>query len=369
MRKFTIALLLAATAIPAMATAQEEGGRQSRQQEDSDKSDKRSGEDRQRQNDQRQQQNEQRQAQNEQRQAQNEQRQQAQAERQAQTQQMQAARQQQQQQFQQQQVQQQQGEQQNDRRAQFEQMRAARQQQAQQQSQQQSQQQNDRRAQFEQAQAARQAQQQAQRQARSDQQDGDGERAFGGRGSREADGRSRDEQMQQYRAEMEQRRAGLGGQPNGVPGGALVGRDGRDGRYRGNPNINPNTVGRPAPENLEARFAHRDDRDRNQWSGNQWTNNWRHDNRYDWQRYRNQHHSIFRIGFYFDPFGYSYNRFGIGSYMYPGYYQSNYWINDPWQYRLPSAYGPYRWVRYHNDALMIDTWSGEVVDVIYGFFW
>ena len=362
MRKFTIALLLAATAIPAMATAQEEGGRQWRQQDDSDKSDKRSGEDRQRQNDQRQQQNEQHQAQNEQRQ-------QAQAERQAQMQQMQAARQQQQQVQQQQVQQQQQGEQQNDRRAQFEQMRAARQQQAQQQSQQQ----DDRRAQFEQAQAARQAQQQAQRQARSDQQDGDRERAFGGRGSREADGRSRDEQMRQYRAEMEQRRAGLGGQPNGVPngvpGGALVGRDGRDGRYRGIPNINPNTVGRPAPENLEARFAHRDDRDRNQWSGNQWTNNWRHDNRYDWQRYRNQHHSVFRIGFYFDPFGYSYNRFGIGSYMYPGYYQSNYWINDPWQYRLPPAYGPYRWIRYHNDALMIDTWSGEVVDVIYGFFW
>ena len=55
--------------------------------------------------------------------------------------------------------------------------------------------------------------------------------------------------------------------------------------------------------------------------------------------------------------------------MYPSYYRSNYWISDPWQYRLPPAYGPYRWVRYHNDALLIDTWNGEVVDVIYGFFW
>ena len=82
-----------------------------------------------------------------------------------------------------------------------------------------------------------------------------------------------------------------------------------------------------------------------------------------------RHRSIFRIGFYFDPFGWNYRRFNIGSYMWPSYYSSNYWINDPWQYRLPPAYGPYRWVRYHNDALLIDTWSGEVVDVIWNFFW
>ena len=48
---------------------------------------------------------------------------------------------------------------------------------------------------------------------------------------------------------------------------------------------------------------------------------------------------------------------------------SNYWLNDPWQYRLPPAYGPYRWVRYYNDALLVDIYSGQVVDVIYGFFW
>ena len=348
MRKFTISLLLAAVALPAMASAQEEGGRQWRQQEDSDKSGNRpSGEERQRQNEQRQQAQAERQTQN----------QQAQSERQAQMQQMQAQRQQQGQQ---------QAQQQNDRQAQYQQMQAARQAQLQQQQQQQ----GDRQAQYQQMQAARQAQleqrqqqQQARRQARADQQDGERTRAFGGRGSREADGSARDEQMQQYRAEMEQRRAQAGGQQYPGAGGAPVGREGR---YRGVPDINPNTVGRPTPENREARYANRD---RNPYSGNQWTSAWRNNNRYDWRHYRDQHRSTFRIGFYYDPFGYSYNRFGIGSYMYPGYYQSNYWINDPWQYRLPPAYGPYRWVRYHNDALMIDTWTGEVVDVIYGFFW
>ena len=31
--------------------------------------------------------------------------------------------------------------------------------------------------------------------------------------------------------------------------------------------------------------------------------------------------------------------------------------------------GPYRWVRYYDDALLVDIYSGEVVDVIYDFFW
>jgi len=28
-----------------------------------------------------------------------------------------------------------------------------------------------------------------------------------------------------------------------------------------------------------------------------------------------------------------------------------------------------RWIRYYDDALLVDTWNGEVVDVIYNFFW
>ena len=31
--------------------------------------------------------------------------------------------------------------------------------------------------------------------------------------------------------------------------------------------------------------------------------------------------------------------------------------------------GPYRWIRYYDDALLVDTYSGEVVDVIHRFFW
>ena len=100
-----------------------------------------------------------------------------------------------------------------------------------------------------------------------------------------------------------------------------------------------------------------------------WNGDWRHDRRYDWRDWRRRHHDRFRFGFYYDPFGWDYFRYGTGWRMWPSYYRSSYWLNDPWQYRLPPAYGPYRWIRYHNDALLVNIYTGEVVDVEYDFFW
>ena len=42
--------------------------------------------------------------------------------------------------------------------------------------------------------------------------------------------------------------------------------------------------------------------------------------------------------------------------------------SDP-KYGLPYAPPGYQWVRYYDDALLVDTWSGQVVDVINNFFW
>jgi len=100
-----------------------------------------------------------------------------------------------------------------------------------------------------------------------------------------------------------------------------------------------------------------------------WTNNWHNDRRYDWNSYRNHHRSAFRIGIYYDPFGWNYRPYQIGWRLWPSYYSSRYWIDDPWQYRLPYAPPGYRWVRYWDDAVLVDTWTGQVVDVIYNFFW
>jgi hypothetical protein len=101
-----------------------------------------------------------------------------------------------------------------------------------------------------------------------------------------------------------------------------------------------------------------------------WDRNWRNDNRYDWRRYRTSNRVVFHVGTYYAPYrDYSYRRFGIGSLLDSLFFGSRYWIADPWQYRLPEVYGPYRWVRYYDDVLLVDIYSGEVVDVIYDFFW
>ena len=100
-----------------------------------------------------------------------------------------------------------------------------------------------------------------------------------------------------------------------------------------------------------------------------WNTSWRHDGRYDWRNYRHHHRSLFHLGFYYDPFGWGYQPFSIGWRLWPSYYSSRYWINDPWMYRLPYAPPGYVWVRYWNDAILVDTWSGTVADVIPGFFW
>lgn len=111
------------------------------------------------------------------------------------------------------------------------------------------------------------------------------------------------------------------------------------------------------------------------WSGRsddnrRWNNDWRRDRRYDWSSYRNQHRDIFRGGSYYAPYrGYNYSRIRTGFFLDALFYSNNYWIADPWAYRLPDVYGPYRWVRYYDDVLLVDVYSGEVVDVIYDFFW
>ena len=88
-----------------------------------------------------------------------------------------------------------------------------------------------------------------------------------------------------------------------------------------------------------------------------------------WRSYRDRNRSIFSFGSYYDPYGWGYSHFSIGFNLWPGYYGSNYWLNDPWAYRLPQTYGPYRWVRYYDDALLVNIYSGQVVDVINNFFW
>ncbi|MGN6377068.1 MAG: RcnB family protein [Sphingomonas sp.] len=98
---------------------------------------------------------------------------------------------------------------------------------------------------------------------------------------------------------------------------------------------------------------------------------WRRDRRYDWRDYRQRNRSIYHLPRYYAPgdWGYGYRRFGVGFTLDSMLFGPSYWIGDPWAYRLPPAYGPYRWVRYYDDALLVDVRTGYVVDVVYDIFW
>lgn len=113
--------------------------------------------------------------------------------------------------------------------------------------------------------------------------------------------------------------------------------------------------------------------DSNRWTGNRndgrWDRDWRNDRRYSWQDYRSRNRQIYRLPRYNPPrWGYSYRRWSPGYVWDSWYYSQNYWIADPWYYRLPPAYGDYRWVRYYDDAVLVDIRTGEIVDIIYSVF-
>lgn len=101
-----------------------------------------------------------------------------------------------------------------------------------------------------------------------------------------------------------------------------------------------------------------------------WDRRWRDNNRYNWYQYRAHNRDLYRMGRYYSPYSdYRYRRIGVGFTLGSLFYSSRYWIDDPWRYRLPQTYGPYRWVRYYDDVMLVDMYSGRVVDVINNFFW
>lgn len=101
-----------------------------------------------------------------------------------------------------------------------------------------------------------------------------------------------------------------------------------------------------------------------------WNRDWRNDRRYDWNDHRRSNRNVYNIGRYRSPYtSYYYRPLSIGYRLNAPFYGNSYWISDPWDYRLPQAYGPYRWVRYFDDVLLVNIQNGAVVDVIRDFFW
>ncbi|MGH6963026.1 MAG: RcnB family protein, partial [Phenylobacterium sp.] len=112
--------------------------------------------------------------------------------------------------------------------------------------------------------------------------------------------------------------------------------------------------------------------DHNDWNRNGWD---RRDDRGrpHWQQGRYppvyRSHQRYRYGYYRPPVGFYAHSWLFGEILPRGWYGSDYLLNDWWSYGLPYPPLGYDWVRVGNDALLIDSYSGRVVQVVQDIFW
>lgn len=77
----------------------------------------------------------------------------------------------------------------------------------------------------------------------------------------------------------------------------------------------------------------------------------------------------YRMPRYVRPNGWYFHRWIFGDILPSIFWSRSYWIADYWRYGLPIPPAGYVWVRYGDDALLIDRRSGEILQVIYGIFY
>ena len=79
------------------------------------------------------------------------------------------------------------------------------------------------------------------------------------------------------------------------------------------------------------------------------------------------HH--YRYGSYHRPSGWYAHRWNYGEFLPSFFFTRSYWINDYSDFDLSDPPPGTVWVRYGDDALLIDEYSGEVIQVVYGIFY
>ena len=68
------------------------------------------------------------------------------------------------------------------------------------------------------------------------------------------------------------------------------------------------------------------------------------------------------------PSGYYYRRWVFGQIFPRTFWAQDYWLTDYWMFDLPVPPYGYVWVRYNDDALLIEKRTGQVLQVVYGLF-
>lgn len=107
----------------------------------------------------------------------------------------------------------------------------------------------------------------------------------------------------------------------------------------------------------------------NAWRGDRGRQDWRADSRFrNYERnYSAQRH--YRFGRYERPRGWYARRWTFGEFLPSLFWSQNYWISDYSAFGLPYPPPGCVWVRYGDDALLIDRYTGEIIQVIYNIFY
>ena len=71
---------------------------------------------------------------------------------------------------------------------------------------------------------------------------------------------------------------------------------------------------------------------------------------------------------YHRPHGWYYHRWTFGEFLPRLFWAQTYWITSYWMFELPAPPPGCVWVRYGDDALLVDADTGEIVEVVYDLF-
>jgi hypothetical protein len=78
----------------------------------------------------------------------------------------------------------------------------------------------------------------------------------------------------------------------------------------------------------------------------------------------------YRLGSFYWPRGFGARVWLIGEWLPSAfYYDDGYYLHSYWSYGLYSPPFGCRWVRVGDDALLVDEFSGEILDAVYDLFW
>jgi len=147
-------------------------------------------------------------------------------------------------------------------------------------------------------------------------------------------------------------------------GPAVDARNARDGRWNGRDGRDGHWDGRgDGRDGRDPRWA--DGRDHGHWPGGRPAEHWQA-GRYPpvyWS------HDRYRLGFYRPPYGFYVRSWGFGDILPRGWYGPDYYLDDFLDFGLPYPPPGYEWVRVGGDAIMIDEYTGRIVQVVRGIFY